>query len=329
MMAPYTIAHLKLDMEIGVQSDKRFRVFLTNSLEEASSDAGTLFGSYLAQEANEASIIKNETPVMIVMGNPPYSVSSNNKGEWIMNLLSDYKKNLNECKINLDDDYIKFIRLAQYYVERNGEGIVAYISNNSFIDGITHRQMRSELMRVFDDIYILDLHGNSRKQEVCPDGSKDENVFGIMQGVSINIFVKKSAKSKEPAVVHHYDLYGTRAHKYEYLRGHNLQSVEWSTLNLQKPMNFFVPKDFGAQSEYNKGFKIDELMKINVSGFQTKRDSITIQQREDDLNVVLRDFEMLDIDTLKRKYDTDDGRDWMVSSAKYDVISRNGKILGL
>ncbi len=195
MMAPYTIAHLKLDMEIGISAQQRLKVFLTNSLEEASKEAGTLFGNYLAQEANEASHIKQSAPVMIVMGNPPYSVSSNNKGEWISKLLDDYKKNLNERNIQpLSDDYIKFIRLAQHYVERNGEGIVAYISNNSFIDGLIHRQMRSELMRVFDKIYILDLHGNTRKKETAPDGSKDENVFDIMQGVSINIFVKLPKK---------------------------------------------------------------------------------------------------------------------------------------
>ncbi len=276
MMAPYTIAHIKLDMEIGVKMDNRLNVYLTNSLEEANMDSGTLFGDYLAQEANAASCIKKESPVMIVMGNPPYSVSSNNKGEWIGKLLDDYKKNLNEKKLNLDDDYIKFIRLAQYYVERNGEGIVAYISNSSFIDGLTYRQMRSELMRVFDEIYILDLHGNARKKETCPNGSKDENVFDIMQGVSINIFVKKSAKSKEPAIVRHFNLYGTREYKYEYLKQHDLRSVEWQMLNPLAPMNFFVPKDFSEQDEYEKGFKIDELMKLCNSGVQTDRDPLFV-----------------------------------------------------
>ena len=283
MMAPYTIAHLKLDMEIGIPSQQRLRVYLTNSLEEANPDANTLFGLYLAEEANAASNIKKEAPVMIVMGNPPYSVSSNNKGEWISKLLEDYKKNLNEKKLNLDDDYIKFIRLAQYYVERNGEGIVAYISNSSFIDGLTYRQMRSELMRVFDEIYILDLHGNTRKKDVCPDGSRDENVFDIMQGVSINIFVKKSNKSKIPAVVKQFDLYGTREYKYEFLKTHDLRSVEWEVLTPKEPMLFFVPKDFSLQSEYDKGFKVDALMKLSNSGVQTDRDPLFIDYKEQDL----------------------------------------------
>ena len=196
MMASYTIAHLKLGMvlrETGFtqQSDKRLRVYLTNSLEEHNADTGTLFSAAISNESNEASYIKRDTPVMVMIGNPPYSVSSTNNSDYIQRLLNDYKKNLNERNIQpLSDDYIKFIRLGQEYISKTGEGILAFICNNSFIDGIIHRQMRKELMRTFDKIYILDLHGNARKKETAIDGSKDENVFDIMQGVSINIFVK-------------------------------------------------------------------------------------------------------------------------------------------
>ena len=328
MMAPYTIAHIKLDMEIGVKMDNRLNVYLTNSLEEANMDSGTLFGDYLAQEANAASSIKKKSPVMIVMGNPPYSISSNNKGEWINKLLDDYKKNLNERNIQpLSDDYIKFIRLAQYYVERNGEGVLAYICNNSFIDGLIHRQMRSELMRVFDKIYILDLHGNTRKKETAPDGSKDENVFDIMQGVSINIFIKKSGKSKVPAEVRHFDLYGLREYKYDYLRTHDIASVEWSTLNPQEPQLFFVPKDFGVQKEYEKGFKVDELMLNGSTGIETRRDAITIQLSEEEMLSVADDFKSLSEDGIKQKYTgAKDSRDWKISLAKEDLI-KNSPIL--
>ena len=173
------------------QSDKRLRVYLTNSLEEHNADTGTLFSAAISNESNEASYIKRDTPVMVMIGNPPYSVSSSNNSDYIQRLLNDYKKNLNERNIQpLSDDYIKFIRLGQEYISKTGEGILAFICNNSFIDGIIHRQMRKELMRTFDKIYILDLHGNARKKETAIDGSKDENVFDIMQGVSINIFVK-------------------------------------------------------------------------------------------------------------------------------------------
>ena len=200
LMASYAMAHLKLDLlltETGYKPTKeqRFRIFLTNSLEEYHPDTGTLFASWLSTEANEANHIKRDTPVMCVIGNPPYAVSSTNKGEWIENLLSDYKKDLNERNIQpLSDDYIKFIRYGQYFIEKTGEGILAYISNNSFVDGIIHRKMREELMKTFDKIYILDLHGNAKKKETAADGSTDQNVFDIMQGVSINIFVKKKNK---------------------------------------------------------------------------------------------------------------------------------------
>lgn len=196
LMASYAMAHLKLDMllaETGYKAtrDQRFNIFLTNSLEEHHPDTGTLFSTWLSTEANEANHIKRDSPVMVVLGNPPYAVSSSNKGEWIQNLIKDYKKDLNERKINLDDDYIKFIRYGEYFINKTGEGILAYISNNSFIDGVTHRQMRKHLLETFDKVYIMDLHGNTKKKETAPDGSTDQNVFDIMQGVSINIFVKK------------------------------------------------------------------------------------------------------------------------------------------
>ena len=273
MMAPYTIAHLKLDMEIGVSAQERLKVFLTNSLEEYNPNAGTLFGNALSQEANAASAIKKEAPIMVMLGNPPYSVSSNNKGEWISHLLEDYKKNLNERNIQpLSDDYIKFIRLGQYYVERNNEGVLAYISNNSFIDGLIHRQMRHELMRCFDKIYIIDLHGNARKKETAPDGSKDENVFDIMQGVSINIFVKTGNHDKQLAEVFHYDLYGSRNSKYDFLTNNSLTSIAWKKLEPREPQYFFVPKDFGLGERYQQGFDVCELMTIYNSGVQTQND---------------------------------------------------------
>lgn len=197
LMASYAMAHLKLDLlltETGYKPTKeqRFKVYLTNSLEESHPDTGTLFANWLSTEANEANHIKRDTPVMCVIGNPPYSVSSSNKSEWIEKLTADYKKDLNEKNIQpLSDDYIKFIRFGQHFIDKNGSGVLAYISNNSFIDGIIHRKMREELKKTFDKIYIINLHGNSKKKETALDGSADQNVFDIMQGVSINIFVKR------------------------------------------------------------------------------------------------------------------------------------------
>ena len=331
LMASYAMAHLKLDLlllETGYKpskEQKRFNIFLTNSLEEHHEQSGNLFASYLANESKEADRVKKDVPVMVVMGNPPYAVSSSNKNEWIQNLIADYKKDLNERKINLDDDYIKFIRYGQHYIEKNGEGILAYISNNSFIDGITHRQMRKSLLECFDKIYILDLHGNAKKKEVSPDGSKDENVFDIMQGVSINIFIKKKQKSKKLADVYHYDLYGKRDFKYEFLDENNLKTIKWEKLDYSEPNYFFVKKDFTDVKEYEKGFKVDELMNIFVSGIESVRDRLTIHFNKEELKEVVNDFKDLSEEEIAIKYSTEDARDWKISRAKEDIINNIDK----
>jgi len=325
LMASYAMAHLKLDLlltETGYKptTNQRFRVYLTNSLEESHPDTGTLFANWLSTEANEANHIKRDTPVMCVIGNPPYAVSSTNKNEWIRNLISDYKKDLNERKINLDDDYIKFIRYGQHFIDKNGSGVLAYISNNSFIDGITHRQMRKNLLESFDKIYILDLHGNAKKKEVCPDGSADQNVFDIMQGVSINIFVKTGKKKKnELGKVFHYDLQGKREFKYEYLNENSINSLNWKQLEYTQPNMFFVPKNFDEIKNYEKGFSINTLFGENVAGIETIRDAITIHFNNETLKSVVNDFLNLDETEIAKKYNTEDARDWKIGRAKEDV----------
>lgn len=332
LMTSYAMAHLKLDMllsETGYKTDssERLRIYLTNSLEEHHPDTGTLFAGWLSSEANEANYIKRDAPVMVVIGNPPYSVSSSNKSDWIQKLLLDYKKDLNERKINLDDDYIKFIRFGQHFIDKNGEGILAYISNNSFIDGITHRQMRKHLLESFDEIYILDLHGNAKKKETTLDGSKDENVFDIMQGVSINLFVKtvstSSAEAKPLAQVFHHNLYGKREAKYTALNSGSLPNLPWKQLDVNAPDYFFVPKNFSGKLKYTKGFKVDELM-INVSGIETKRDHFAI---DFDINVLrnrIADFAENDYTSSDRKikFNLRDN-EWIVDHAVNELRSNS------
>lgn len=282
MMAPYTIAHLKLSMAFKTTGFKYFNrrlgIYLTNSLEE-SVEKDDLFASIgfaesIAEESREAAKIKNQTPIMVVIGNPPYSVSSSNKGDWIHNLIDVYKKDLNERNIQpLSDDYIKFIRFAEHFIEKNKTGIVAMITNNSFLDGIIHRQMRKHLLETFDDIYILDLHGNSKKKEKSPDGSKDENVFDIMQGVSINIFVKTGKEKTSLGNVHHSELYGIREDKFKSLNESDIHNIKWDKLNYSSPNYFLIPKDFDVIEEYEEGFNINELFQINTSGVKTHNDS--------------------------------------------------------
>ncbi len=327
LMASYAMAHLKLDLlllESGYKpiNQKRFNVFLTNSLEEHHEQTGSLFSSYLANESKEADRIKKEAPVMVVMGNPPYAISSSNKSEWIQNLVQDYKKDLNERNIQpLSDDYIKFIRYGQHYIEKNGEGILAYISNNSFIDGIIHRQMRKSLLECFDTIYILDLHGNSKKQEVCPDGSKDENVFDIMQGVSINIFVKKKSKSKKLADVFHYDLQGKRDFKYTFLNDNGIKSIEWKKVIYTKPNYLFIYRDNKIEISYAKGFHIDKMFTLINAGLTTARDSLTITDDKNNFEQIIKDFRENDIEELRVQYKLPkDSRDWTIKGAKNDLL---------
>ena len=280
MMTPYVMCHLKLDLllkETGYTTTKqtnRFNVYLTNALEKDETTKYPLF-DWLSSEARHAGLIKSQKPIMVVLGNPPYSVSSCNKNDYIDELMEVYKKDLNEKNIQpLSDDYIKFIRMGESFIEKNNEGILAYISNNSFLDGVIHRQMRKHLMQTFDKIYILDLHGNAKKKETSLDGSKDENVFNIQQGVSINIFIKTGKKkANELAKVYHTELFGEREKKYEYLNGNDFLTADYKELTPIEPYYFFVPKDFSAQKEYNKGFSVEKLFLINTSGTKTHHDN--------------------------------------------------------
>lgn len=303
LMASYAMAHLKMDMllqETGYKStdDQRFRIFLTNSLEEAHPDSGTLFSSWLSDESTQANAVKRDTPVMVVIGNPPYSGESANKGKWIMDLMEDYKKEpggkekLKERNPKwINDDYVKFIRFAQYFINKNGNGVMAFINPHGFLDNPTFRGMRWNLLNEFDKIYTIDLHGNSKKKETAPDGSVDQNVFDIMQGVSINLFVKTgNKKANELGQVYHYDLYGKRDLKYEFLNKNTIHSIDFNPLENIAPNYFMVQKDFGAQKIYDFGFSIYNLFLNKSLGIQTHRDHFTININRNVLAQKINDF---------------------------------------
>ncbi|MCC5944234.1 MAG: N-6 DNA methylase [Bernardetiaceae bacterium] len=335
MMASYAMAHLKMDMllfQTGYKNpnNQRFNIFLTNSLEEAHSSLENQFTQWLTREAQEADRIKKDAPVMVVMGNPPYSVSSQNKNAWIIHLIEDYKKELNERNIQpLSDDYIKFIRYAQHLVQKNGEGIVAMITNNSFIDGTIHRQMRKYIIDNFDAVYILNLHGSAKKEVVLPiDVTKDENVFDIMQGVSINIFVKKPLqKQKKYAEVFYKELLGSRNFKLEFLDKHNLESVVWQKVDYKKPYYFFFPKDFAGEAMYKKGFALEELFNVYSGGLVTARDHLTIANSVQEAKDTIDDLVYLSEKEARSKYKLGaDSRDWDIKSAQKDIIKTGRQI---
>jgi predicted helicase len=333
LMASYAMAHLKLDLlltETGYNptKDQRFRVYLTNSLEESHPDTGTLFANWLSTEANEANHIKRDTPVMVVTGNPPYSGESSNKGEWIMKLMEDYKKEpggkekLKERNPKwINDDYVKFLRYGQYFIEKNGSGILAFINPHGFLDNPTFRGMRWNLLKTYDKIYTIDLHGNSKKKETTPDGSKDENVFDIMQGVSINLFIKTGKKKiNELGKVFHFDLFGEREYKYDFLAENSLGTIEYKELPNIAPNYFFVSKDFEEQKVYNKGFSVSELFKLNNVGIVTARDGFTIHNTQDNVRKTIEEFLSLDDETARKRFDLGkDVRDWQVNYARTDL----------
>lgn len=296
LMASYAMAHLKLDLlltETGYKpnTNQRFRVYLTNSLEEHHQDTGTLFANWLSTEANEANHIKRDTPVMCVIGNPPYSGESANKGEWIMKLMEDYKKEpggkekLKEQNSKfINDDYVKFLRYGQHFIEKNGSGVLAFINPHGFLDNPTFRGMRWHLLKTYDKIYTIDLHGNAKKKETAPDGSADVNVFDIEQGVSINFFIKTGKKKpNDLGKVYQFDLYGKRDLKYDFLIENSLKSTPYNELKLCEPNFFFKMKDYEEENIYNKGFSILELFPLNSLGLLTKRDNLAVDFNSKDL----------------------------------------------
>jgi len=322
LMASYAMAHLKMDMLLtetgyrpptpeGGAEQQRLKIFLTNSLEEAHPDTQTLFSSWLSDESNQANEIKRDAPVMVIIGNPPYSGISSNNGKWISDLIDDYKYvdgvHFNERKHWLNDDYVKFLRFGQHFIDKNGEGILAYINPHGFLDNPTFRGMRWNLMQSFDKIYTIDLHGNSKKKETAPDGSADINVFDIQQGVSINIFIKTGKKkANELGKVFHYDLFGKRDLKYDFLSENSLKNIDFKEVNYNAPNYFFVPKNDEGRNDYENGFKVNEIFTLNNTGIVTGIDKLSIFPSKNELkNTIER---ILSIENPYDEYKIKDSR---------------------
>ena len=356
LMAPYAVAHLKLGLELSArhlpelwrhdwayqwQPNERLNIFLTNTLEDIDRVADQLGPlAIVSREANAASAVKKHRPVLVVLGNPPYAnFGRQNRNDFILGLLDDYKRGLNERKINLDDDFIKFLRWAHDRIERTGSGIVGFITNNVYLDGLTHRRMRESLLETFDEIYVLNLHGSAKKQETAPDGTKDDNVFDITVGVAIALFVKlppgprpggaaqKPGKkaAKPHASVHHADLWGLRKHKYDWLGGHNAASTEWTTFQPDPPDFFFKPRNAKYEREWNQGWSIREAFVVSGNAIKTERDRVSIQLTRKESERVVADFRTLSVEELRKIYSLgEDSRDWSVERAKKDTLDHPG-----
>ena len=283
LMAPYAMSHLKLGMQLAAQdlpaesrsdwsyefeSNERLGVYLTNSLEKAESLGITLYGPLRAitEEANAAAEVKRDLPIMVVLGNPPYSGHSANMSEWITDLVDEYKRGLPDLKKPgqakwLQDDYVKFMRFAQWRIDKTGAGILGFVTNHGFLDNPTFRGMRMSLMKTFDEMYLLDLHGNAKKKERTPDGGVDRNVFDIQQGVAISLFIRRKDASSLLARVFHADLWGERetesgGGKYGWLTTNTIESTQWTELSPKLPGYLFKPRDETLLDEYESGWSV-------------------------------------------------------------------------
>jgi len=364
LMAPYAVAHLKLGMQLAAQDlpeaqrkdwgcdlagDDRLGVYLTNTLEEALKKSELLMGGWISDEANAAAEIKRDLPIMVVLGNPPYAGHSANASwrlvedkktgkrrrerTWIGKLLSDYYtvdgKPLGEKNPKwLQDDYVKFIRFGQWRIQQTGAGILSFITNHGYLDNPTFRGMRQQLMRTFDEMWILDLHGNANKNETCPDGSPDENVFDIQQGVAIAVFARYSRKTSDVAV-HHSELWGSRKAKYDALAEMDISSGKWIDLTPTVPMLRYVTESTDLDGEYRNGWSLPDAMPASTPGIVTARDRLTIHFTGDSLLATARDFMTLPAETARSKYELGpDARDWKVELAQ-DDLRRTGLQEGL
>jgi len=308
LMASYAVAHMKLEIllkETGYTfaNKQRFNIFLTNTLEDGDKQDALPFARFISDEANAAIAIKREKPIMVVIGNPPYSGHSANRDKdqdgnptRIGKLLGDYffidGSPLKERNSKwLRDDYVKFIRFGQARIQQTGSGILAYVTNHNYLDNATFRGMRQQLMQQFDEIYVLNLHGNIKKREVTPAQGKDENLFDIEQGVAIAIFIKlpseKNINKPKLASVYYADLWGKRQEKGTWLESHEVNNTDWQLLTPTSPHYLFAPLDITYQSEYELNWQITKIMRVNRVGIVTGDDKKAIALTRKEAEVLL------------------------------------------
>ena len=334
LVAPYTIAHLKLSLFLQGQSwraDERLGIYLTNTLEQPQEMQESLpFAGFISDEANAALSVKRDEPLLVILGNPPYPQDSSNPSRagrrltFIGRLIEDYRQVDGEplgernTKV-LQSDYVKFIRWAQWRIDKNGEGVIGYIVNNSFLDGPTFRGMRQSLFDSFNTIYLLNLHGSNRVTEIVPEVGNDENVFDILQGVSILLCVKERDNSTS-AKVYYVDMWGSREEKYRVLSDTDVQSTEWAELQPTSPYYLFVPQATELRAAYDQGWQITDIFQIDSVGIVTGRDKLTLHWTEKKLHETVTDFVSLSEDDARKKYKLGkDSRDWKIQLAQADL----------
>ena len=321
-MAPYAIAHLKLGLfleETGYQFDnnKRLGIYLTNTLEDSVKKSETLFEEFIAEEAEKAAEIKLNSPISVVVGNPPYSGFSANLEEKVRRIVDPYRyvdgqpiyeKGALQFEKNIQEDYVKFFAFSQKIIQKVDKAIVGLITNNSFLDSATLRGLRSNLLDNFSEVKILDLHGDIDKNEIAKDGSQDKNVFDIKQGVAISLMLKlPNKKNKQKGVLQDYNILGKRQDKYNFLYKQSNKTIDWQTIDYIKPKYIFKALDKEIFEEYNIGYSILDIFDINSTGFESGKDNVLIGYQNDELKDKIYDFCQSDAKTTVKKYSIDKG----------------------
>ncbi|MDA7635365.1 DNA methyltransferase, partial [Alphaproteobacteria bacterium] len=334
MMAPYAIAHMKIGLKLyetgyGFKSDERARIYLTNALQPADDFFNTFsfIIPTLASEVQAVNDVKFRHKFTVLIGNPPYLREAGPAKGWIGELMTAYKMEpggkvkLNERNPkNLNDLYVQFIRLFSWLVEESGCGVIGLISNNGYLNNPTFRGMRWHILKTFQRIYVLDLHGNSKKKEVTPEGKPDQNVFDIQQGVSILVASKTNKKIDGLCEVEHKDLWGERQDKYQTLSAGNLSSFDLEIVQSPEPQYSFVKQDFEVFEKYKKGFSIKSFMPINSIGIVTARDELTIDSNIDVLWQRVLDFSASEPEEARERYKLgNDVSEWKVVWAQDDL----------
>lgn len=341
MMAPYAIGHLKMSFlleELGYRpaDDERFNLYLTNTLELEELEQISIPGlSSLSDESHLAGKVKKKQPILVILGNPPYSGISANVNEWterflkedIDGLQSYYRVDgepLGEKNPKwLQDDYVKFLRFAQWKVEKVGFGIVGMITNHSYLDNPTFRGMRQSLMNTFNEIYLLDLHGNSLKKETAPDGNKDENVFDIRQGVAIALFIKM--ESKKGCRIYHNDLYGLREHKYNWLFKNGFGKKNYIEIKPKSPSYLFTRRTSQRILHYLRWEKINDIFPVNSVGIVSSRDAFVIDFDKKSLENKILQFKNLNIPDIiiANTFNLKDKKQWSLSKVRNHLANES------
>jgi predicted helicase len=338
MMAPYAIAHMKIGLklfETGYKfgSGERARIYLTNTLEPAHdfSDSFEQMAPALAHEATAVNRVKRFQRFTVVIGNPPYSGISSNMSEFAQHIVDAYKyvdgAALNERKLWLQDDYVKFIRTSQTTIEAASIGVFGFITNHGYLDNTTFRGMRQSLMNTYGSLRVLDLHGNTTKSEQSPDGLEDKNVFDIKQGVAICLATRGGSRIG----VCHGEMWGTREAKYALLGKSSARSGNFAPLSPDSPYYFFEPQNIDHRDEYDRGWRLNDMMPVNCAGFITARDHFVVDFDRDTLLSRVGDFanpahsneevrKTYFAGCGSSKYPDGDSRGWKVPAARKRVM---------